>query len=379
MGGLMQKGLVAICIPYYQKIKFLKRLAESILIQTYSDYVVIITDDSDDQNAEEYIKSLDNRFVYIHNDRRLGPTANCNRAMLESQRYAPEYIKVMHNDDYFTDKTSLMKMVTELDSHPDLMFTFSRTKINVNDGEKTYVEERTQEQIQLIHEDKYNLMRGNVIGAPSVLLVRNCGIYMDENLMWLVDVEWYIKLMEYNDQFSILYEPLISVGVDGDRVTDYCRRHPEVISREHIYIYVKHFQLQDNSIYDAIISRCVREYDGVKSYGFYVKEEYLAIMQDAMRDGRKLCIYLAEDLPDEILKKLEAAIHTEIEYYTCPIDAVDKYPVSKKLKYMDLEKLESKQNILCVIVKKKAQDIRIKLNENGISAVPLIERYLVDN
>jgi hypothetical protein len=200
---------------------------------------------------------------------------------------------------------------------------------------------------------------------------------MDENLIWLVDVDWYAKLMEYNNQFSTLYEPLVTVGRDGKRVTDYCQKHREVIQREYLYIYLKHFPLQYNRIIDKIISNCIREYNGVQSCGFYVKEEYLAIIQDAVRDEKKLCIYLEENLELEILEKMEDIFKTRIKYYTCSDGAADKYPVSKKLQYMDLEKMESKQNILCIIVKKKAQDVRLKLNENGIAAVPLIERYLV--
>ena len=49
-------NLVAICIPYYEKISLLKRLIASILNQTYQNYVVIVVDDGSDINAQKYIQ-----------------------------------------------------------------------------------------------------------------------------------------------------------------------------------------------------------------------------------------------------------------------------------------------------------------------------------
>ena len=47
---------VSICIPAYKRISYLKRLLESIIIQTYKDYEVIITDDSDNDSVKDLLK-----------------------------------------------------------------------------------------------------------------------------------------------------------------------------------------------------------------------------------------------------------------------------------------------------------------------------------
>ena len=47
------KPFISICIPAYKRVNYLKRLLESVAIQTFNDYEVIITDDSDDNSVRE--------------------------------------------------------------------------------------------------------------------------------------------------------------------------------------------------------------------------------------------------------------------------------------------------------------------------------------
>lgn len=47
--------IVAICTPYYKKFEFLVRLVESIKMQTFQDYIVVVTDDGSDAQAKEYL------------------------------------------------------------------------------------------------------------------------------------------------------------------------------------------------------------------------------------------------------------------------------------------------------------------------------------
>ena len=56
--------IVAICTPYYKKSEFLVRLIESIKMQTFQDYIVVVTDDGSDDRAKEYIASLGERYIY---------------------------------------------------------------------------------------------------------------------------------------------------------------------------------------------------------------------------------------------------------------------------------------------------------------------------
>ena len=43
---------ISICIPAYKHVDYLQRLLDSILIQTYKNFEIIITDDRPDNSVE---------------------------------------------------------------------------------------------------------------------------------------------------------------------------------------------------------------------------------------------------------------------------------------------------------------------------------------
>ena len=54
---------ITVAIPTYNNLKDLKRALESVFMQDFEDYEIVITDDSKDNETEDYIKSLP--AVYI--------------------------------------------------------------------------------------------------------------------------------------------------------------------------------------------------------------------------------------------------------------------------------------------------------------------------
>ena len=178
--------VVAICIPYYEKYEFLFRLIESIKMQTFREFIVVVTDDSADDRIKDYIDSLGEYYVYARNEKRKGPTANCNYAMELGRRYNPRYIKVMHQDDSFTYDYSLERMVDKLECNNEAIFVSSGS-VCIREGEKVGEHHVDMEQLKRLRQDFYRVIEANIIGPPSLLLVRNKGIYMDVNLKWIVD------------------------------------------------------------------------------------------------------------------------------------------------------------------------------------------------
>lgn len=60
------KDLVSVIIPTYNRAHLIKRSAQSVLNQTYSNLELIIVDDGSTDNTEEVVKSIDdNRVIYI--------------------------------------------------------------------------------------------------------------------------------------------------------------------------------------------------------------------------------------------------------------------------------------------------------------------------
>lgn len=95
---------VTICMPVYNGEKFIRRALDSLLRQTFTDFVLIISDNaSKDKTAaicKEY-KRKDSRIKYIRHDRNMGAAANFNALMdLVQTKY---FFFAPHDDEWLED------------------------------------------------------------------------------------------------------------------------------------------------------------------------------------------------------------------------------------------------------------------------------------
>ena len=245
---------VAICIPCYEQKELLERLLKSIEIQTYRDFIVIISDDSESTEIEKLITNYNKFRIFYHkNKERLGSARNTNYVMSLARKFNPLYIKIMHHDDYFSFDYSLYQMVRMLDMNESADIAFCGTYEVSRDGK--FSRAITDQQIELLREDARVLLLKNGIGAPSATIIRNIGISMDEELVWNVDVDWYIRILMSNAQFVFSKEPLISIGLSETQVTNSCLDNPELTFRESVYLYRKYFAEHT----DEYIERVLKE------------------------------------------------------------------------------------------------------------------------
>lgn len=238
---------VSICIPAYNNVKSVERLLESISRQDYTDYEIIITDDSGDEGVYELVKDRQD-IRYYKNAERLGATANWNEAM---SRCDGEYVKIMHHDDWFSDTSSLGKLVRMLHEHPDADMVFCGTK--QVEGEKSYDRHISCEDAERIRTDYRNLYLGNTIGAPSATLYRRTAGSYDESLTWLVDMEFYMNILKKTPALVYTEEPLISIGVSKDQLTEACIRNQKINIEEYGYIYNKYHLSEGKAYRDKLI------------------------------------------------------------------------------------------------------------------------------
>ncbi len=232
------KPRVSICIPTYKQTEYLKKTLDSIKIQTFKDFEIVITDDSPDNSVKELVNTydFDVNLRYIKNKIPKGSPANWNEAIRQS---TGEYIKIMHHDDWFTDETSLHKFVELLDNNPNADFAFSGCLNFIHEKKSHHFV--NSDNIQKLREDPYILLLGNIIGAPSVTIYRNnASSAYDESIKWLVDLDFYIRLIIKNQNFTFTEEPLVSICTKGDhQVTKECVDNKNIEIPEYIYVYQK--------------------------------------------------------------------------------------------------------------------------------------------
>jgi glycosyltransferase involved in cell wall biosynthesis len=122
--------LISVCIPQYNRSKYLLAVLESIRVQDYPDVEVVVSDDcsSDDSSVAipRYIAQVKDttqvRFNYIRQPKNLGYDGNLRAALAAG---TGEYLFVLGNDDALPQPHTLSRLAVILDqlNYPDVSFT----------------------------------------------------------------------------------------------------------------------------------------------------------------------------------------------------------------------------------------------------------------
>lgn len=241
---------VSICIPTYNQVKYLRQTIDSVFNQTFTDYEIIITDDSPTDIVFDLVQEYQSKgkIQYYKNAISLGSPENWNEAIRRSKG---EYIKIMHHDDYFTDENSLFEFVKMLDENPNSDFAFGATLIIDIKRDKSRIHCPTKVQLRNLFQDPYVLFLGNFIGPPSsVIHRRNVDLIYDRNLIWVVDFDFYIRNLVNNQFFIFSNIPLIT-NISGEihNVTRLCENVKSVEIQEYLYLFNKISKKRNTFIY----------------------------------------------------------------------------------------------------------------------------------
>lgn len=243
---MQNKLRVAICIPTYEKKELLERALKSIDKQSYKDYFVVITDNSETDDVENFINSYisENKnyeLIYIHNERQLGASGNTNKSIDIAVKNGAKLIKILHEDDWFTDENALQKFVDcFVNDNNDIVFS-ANYEVYADGITKHVCQEK---ELQRIIKEHTYLFRANPLGAPSNMMFRINEQRFDSEYTWLLDVDFYIRILK-NSNLKYINEPLISIGHDGEQLTNYFSRNPFDVLKELFKLYNKYDFLQN--------------------------------------------------------------------------------------------------------------------------------------
>lgn len=96
-GGRLPK--VSICVPTYNRARWLKSSLDSILSQTYTDFELVVVDNCSEDDTETVVRSLlDPRVRYVRSPNHLDKIENFNRAIQEARC---SWIALYHDDDFY--------------------------------------------------------------------------------------------------------------------------------------------------------------------------------------------------------------------------------------------------------------------------------------
>jgi glycosyltransferase involved in cell wall biosynthesis len=233
------KHLVSICIPVYKQKTYLEKCLQSVLMQDFQDFELIISDDTPDDSLELFIRETlkDRAYTYQRNQPALGNPQNWNSAIAIS---GGKYLKILHHDDFFTEAYSLRVMVEEIEKQK-ASFLFCQTDVWYPKTNEHRIHSITPKQLAIIKQKPEFLFFKNVIGAPSVTLYLNDkSVQYDPAFKWLVDIDFYIEQLYNNRQIAFINRPLVSTSheIEG-QVTGSVEHNKEIQIREHVLLFNK--------------------------------------------------------------------------------------------------------------------------------------------
>lgn len=130
----MQNDLVSIITPSYKSEKFISQTIESVLIQTYENWEMIIVDDVSPDNSndiiEKYIKK-DSRIKLIKLENNSGPAVARNRAIQEAKG---RYIAFLDADDLWHPE-KLQKQISFMNAN-NYELTYTNYETMNENGDK---------------------------------------------------------------------------------------------------------------------------------------------------------------------------------------------------------------------------------------------------
>jgi len=233
---------LSIVVPCYEMggrgVYFLDRLFKTVYLQECDkdDFEVIVSDHSENDKISDYMLGVvynsGRNVTYLRNrEKRGSSSANINNAISEAKG---DYIKPIFQDDrlYTTEDISI---ILENLKHDWLIHPY----IHYNEGSKTYYNSRTP---------AYNsqILEGvNTIGPPTCVVFKNDNNYFDENLIWLMDCEFYHRLhLKYGHPHVVDSGPISVNTVWSGQISNTLINH-SLIEKETNYIKEKYDSYRD--------------------------------------------------------------------------------------------------------------------------------------
>ncbi len=242
--------MLSICIPTYNQPQLLERCLTSISVQTYRNFEIIITDDSNTDDVKhvvgQWLGSLP--ITYEKHVSPKGSPANWNAAL---GRAKGDLIYLLHQDDWLSTTNSLQQMVSALDKWPDARFVYCHYYAKAAYDAQAYRISTAGLSVEEINAKPTLLLFSNEIGPPSNVIFRKGNEQYDESFKWLVDIDFYIRLLKTGDGL-LLPEHLVTIGVHDEQITNACLEDKDIQLRENIMLLHKvgDTALRDIRVYD---------------------------------------------------------------------------------------------------------------------------------
>jgi glycosyltransferase involved in cell wall biosynthesis len=180
---------VSVLLATYNRPQFIGGAIKSVLEQTFMDWEIVISDDSDNNSTEEMMEqfSNDKRIKYFHRKVKETIAKSSNFALSKA---TGEYVAILDDDDWWIDPHKLEKQTKFLDSHSDYIGC---------GGGFSVVDEAGNERSRVLKPETDDAIRrialyANPMANSTTMFRRVQGGIYDESVRQFADWDFWLRL-----------------------------------------------------------------------------------------------------------------------------------------------------------------------------------------
>lgn len=215
--------LVTFVVPCYNLAHLLPECVNSILVQTYPDFEVLVMDNCSPDNTPGVVKSFrDSRVRHVRNETNIGHVRNFNKGIGMARG---KYVWLVSADDFLINSQALERYVEVMERNPRVGYVFScaTTTHGRNHARElpSWAYTAKTDHIWKGHTFLKRLIRNNCIIMSSVMARKEC---YEKVGMFSLDMphanDWYLwSSLALRYDVAYLSEPMACCRVHGESLT----------------------------------------------------------------------------------------------------------------------------------------------------------------
>jgi glycosyltransferase involved in cell wall biosynthesis len=288
----MTSPLVSICIPVYNREKFIEETVMSALMQSYSNIEVVVVDNNSEDGTYEILKKLKNKYNSLKifkNNTNIGPVKNWERCIELSEG---QYVKLLYSDDIL-ESTCIEKSIKPLMRGGDIAFVNTSVRMIDSSGRpiciNNYFKKSGKYKSEIFIEQSILLKK--ISASASHALFRRADLSefvnpkivskLDDNFEQHaigIDIVMFLMISKKYKHFYYINEILVNYRSHSESITDSTDKSKlKYLKLAAIAYFVeKHIknidiakQFNSTILYYIIIYRNTHEFHNKKIYSFY--------------------------------------------------------------------------------------------------------------
>lgn len=312
------KPLVCICIPVYNGANTIIETINSILKQTYKNFIIKIVDNASTDDTVKIIKKFinyniennkdyNNKLILVEHDVNLSGEGNFNRCISYSEG---KYCGIFHADDVYQDDI-IEKQVALLESNKNISAVFTEANIIDNNSNQNgkiiikkskYLYNTYRNNFNFFNYSVYDfehlfkavLENYNFLICPSALV--RTDIYKDYIKQWnsskfksSADLDLWLRISKMNDlsRIAVIHEKLINYRISSNQYSNIIRSRGE---QADFFLVTDHY-LNIKEVKNFITKKDLDNYNTLK-----IRDKVMRVVNYYLLDE----IFLANKLLKEI-------------------------------------------------------------------------------